>query len=184
MQIYKHADHNVQIGTKECHITADCNDLAIQIQNSKTKNLHSLLSSSPTPKPFERRLCKFWFCCSGFHVARSLQSAVPIPLVLTVTNNCGCYVYSSPESNGYHDSEDSMDEMAQHVVVCGPYGTEPIPDISKARYDDNESLVYSRISLALSPLVGYPPSRNQVQSIPPKDTPRVRAEVYTPQRTR
>ena len=56
--------------------TADCSDLAIQIQNSKTKNLHSLLSSSPTPKPFERRLCKFWLCCSGFHVARSLQSAV------------------------------------------------------------------------------------------------------------
>ena len=50
--------------------------LQYKSRTAKTKNLHSLLSSSPTPKPFERRLCKFWFCCSGFHVARSLQSAV------------------------------------------------------------------------------------------------------------
>ena len=56
--------------------TADCSNLATGNPKLQDQNLHSLLSSSPTPKSFERRLCKFWFCCSGFHVARSLQSAV------------------------------------------------------------------------------------------------------------
>ena len=60
------------------------------------------------------------------------------------------------------------------VVVIGPLGTEPQRGVSCVRFGGSESVVYSRSSLQL-------PMSSQslnVEDIPPKDTPRVHAEVY------
>ncbi len=76
------------------------------------------------------------------------------------------------------DSEDAIQEMSQYVIVCGPPGTESIPNLSDARFDDLESIVYSRTSLGVRHLAGRAPNYKQVLSIPPKDTPPIRAEVY------
>ena len=41
-------------------------DLATRNQEQQNQNLHSLLSNGFGVGLLERRLCKFWFCCSGF----------------------------------------------------------------------------------------------------------------------
>ncbi len=76
------------------------------------------------------------------------------------------------------------------IVVRGPPGTEPVMVNNtpfKGRYDDNESVVYSRISSSSGAGLsnGHTPSPSQVLSIPSKDIPKLRAEVYaTPTRSR
>lgn len=85
-------------------------------------------------------------------------------------------------------------EMGSEVVVCGPPGTEPVmrsprPNsimlcdgdlefISKGRFDAMKSIVYSRVSSSACLSSGHTPSHTQVLSVPSKDIPRVRAEVY------
>lgn len=84
------------------------------------------------------------------------------------------------------------DQMDSGVVVYGPPGTEPVMRssprillqnndsdfISKGRFDSMHSVVYSRISSGASLSSGHTPSRTQLLSIPSKDIPLVRAEVY------
>lgn len=68
--------------------------------------------------------------------------------------------------------EDILDQnMGVDVVVCGPSGTESV------RFD-GKSAFYSRISSCASLSSGHTPNHAQVLSIPSKDTPRIRAEVY------
>lgn len=53
-----------------------------------------------------------------------------------------------------------------NVMICGPPGTEPGPELSVAQMDRNESLVYSRSSTSLA----SKPSPLQNMMIPEKDT--------------
>ena len=78
------------------------------------------------------------------------------------------------------DVFDSEDERIcpGPVIVCGPPGTEPVPNISRTRFDEDESLVYSRVSLDMSISPGYIHKSGCISHIPPKDTPRKRAEVF------
>ena len=64
------------------------------------------------------------------------------------------------------------------MTVCGPPGTEFIDDVSKARFDELQSIVYSRTSSGVTILPCRAPSQIEVRSIPPKDTPPLRVEVY------
>ena len=66
------------------------------------------------------------------------------------------------------------------VVVCGPPGTEPVSGQwkSQTRFDDKESLVYSRVSQDMSISRGFIHKSGCLQYIPPKDTPPVTAEVF------
>jgi len=64
------------------------------------------------------------------------------------------------------------------VMVCGPPGTEPVEGHSQTRFDDNESLVYSRVSVDMSITPGYIHESGSLKLIPPKDTPILTAEVY------
>ena len=70
---------------------------------------------------------------------------------------------------------EDYDEGQAPVTVLGPPGTEPRKGLSNGRFDKAESTVYSRstshISLPCQPL--------KLHAIPPKDTPRRPAEVYT-----
>ena len=59
------------------------------------------------------------------------------------------------------------------VVVRGPPGTEPKPGFSRTRLDSNESLVYSRSSMALASEV----SSFQKYVIPSKDMPKRTCQV-------
>ena len=64
------------------------------------------------------------------------------------------------------------------VMVCGPPGTEPVEGRSQTRFDDNESLVYSRVSVDMSITPGYIHKSGSLKHIPPKDTPSLTAEVF------
>ena len=74
--------------------------------------------------------------------------------------------------------------MGSNVTVVGPPGTEPgtepgmanSPD--KGRFDIMKSVVYSRMSSGAGLSLNHTPSLAQVQSIPSKDIPLVKAEVY------
>lgn len=96
---------------------------------------------------------------------------------------------SRPECK--HDLDallEEKDPLLPLIVVRGPPGTEPVlvdNTYFKGRYDDQESVVYSRISSGAGLSHGHTPSPSQVLSIPSKEIPRPRAEVYaTPIRSR
>ena len=80
-----------------------------------------------------------------------------------------------------HVEEGVIDKrMGSNVVVKGPPGTEPgranSPD--KDHFKSTKSMVYSRMSLGASLSLDHTPSFTQVQSIPSKDIPLVKTEVY------
>lgn len=91
-------------------------------------------------------------------------------------------MFFSYSSECKHDLEDfNEEEDIPIIVVRGPPGTEPVMVDNKpfkGRYDDMESVVYSRISSGASLSTGHTPSPAQVLSIPCKDFPQLRAEVY------
>lgn len=58
-------------------------------------------------------------------------------------------------------------------MVYGPPGTE-----SMCQDNHLKSAVYSRVSAGAGLSPGKTPSHTQILSIPPKDCPRVRGEVY------
>lgn len=104
--------------------------------------------------------------------------AVPFP--------CSSEAYYSFQEEE-NEEEDGMDSG---VVVYGPPGMEPVKRhtplrlssnsefISKGRFDTMKSVVYSRVSASVGLSSGHTPSRTQILSIPPKDTPRIMEEVY------
>ena len=67
----------------------------------------------------------------------------------------------------------SPEHLEAPVIVIGPPGTEPRVGLSNARFDNSQSVVYSRSSIQL------PMSRQylSVEDIPPKDRPRPQPEV-------
>lgn len=69
----------------------------------------------------------------------------------------------------------SPDHLEAPVIVIGPPGTEPHTGLSNARFDNSQSMVYSRSSIQLPLSRPYLP----VEDIAPKDTPRAQAEVVT-----
>ena len=72
-----------------------------------------------------------------------------------------------------------MEELLRPgVVVCGPPGTEPKPGFSRTRLDSDESLVYSRSSIALASEV----SPFQRYVIPSKDMPKklCKVDIFVP----
>ena len=81
--------------------------------------------------------------------------------------------------SGVFDSIEEKKTLPGPVMVCGPPGTEPIANISQTRFDDEESLVYSRVSSNISLYPSYIHRAGNLHHIPPKDTPIRRAEVLT-----
>ena len=69
----------------------------------------------------------------------------------------------------------SPEHLEAPVIVIGPPVTEPRMGLSNARFDNSQSVVYSRSSIQLPMSRPYLP----VEDIPPKDRPRPRAEVVT-----
>ena len=69
----------------------------------------------------------------------------------------------------------SPDHLEAPVIVIGPPGTEPHTGLSNARFDNSQSMVYSRSSIQLPLSRQYLP----VEDIAPKDMPRAQAQVVT-----
>ena len=96
-----------------------------------------------------------------------------------------CNAHTNCRDASDHDIQqedsDAEDTSGVQVCTCGPPGTEPVLSAgfsSMTRYDKNKSVVYSRVSAGAGLLSGHTPSRVQLLSIPPKDSPHVRGEVY------
>lgn len=88
-----------------------------------------------------------------------------------------CYPLYSCECSHYEETNDIIDNSeASQVVVYGPPGTESM--CQNNQLNRLKSTVYSRVSAGAGLSPGHTPSRTQVLSIPPKDSPRVRGEVY------
>ncbi len=73
---------------------------------------------------------------------------------------------------------DCNDAMGSEVVLYGPPGTHQRDAPEFSQFNIANSLVYSRISSVASLSCGRTPSHTQLLSIPSKDFPCVRAEVY------
>ncbi len=84
------------------------------------------------------------------------------------------------EEEGTNAEENSAGKALRPgpVMVCGPPGTEPVEGHSQTRFDKEESLVYSRVSLDMSIIPGYIHKSGSLKSIPPKDMPSVTAEIF------
>lgn len=86
---------------------------------------------------------------------------------------------SGEDAHCFQEDHIASDEGSR-VVVYGPPGTES--RCQNDPFNRVKSVVYSRISAGAGLSPGHTPSSTQVLSIPPKDSPRVRGEVYTPVR--